>query len=105
MIVKISKKMLSELKKDPAFKNAGIDLSFYEMPRRAYELYTTGYTWENEIDYDPARETFKTIRVSYAPELYALPRFLTTADLLRVFHHSGKTWAGFKSELLKEIEI
>jgi len=51
--------------------------------------------FRNEQDFDYKTGMFKAIRIDYAPELYAVPRYITTRDLVQAFRGSDKTYTGF----------
>ena len=106
MYVKVSKRMIKELKKEAAFKKAGIYFDYYEMPLDDYRFIVT-YDYLNNIDdYDYEKEVFKVIRVSYEPDYYACNKFLTTSDLLHIFRScNNKTWDSFINDLYEVVAI
>ena len=76
------------------------------------KLTATEYIWqvdlnaENHIhDYNERTERFNVLKVFYPEECYALPRYLTTRDLSKIFNRSDKTYIGFMNGLADFIEI
>lgn len=70
--------------------------------------------YENTIDYDLFRHTddyninsgmFKVIEIIWSAEYYAMPSYITTRDLVRVFRSSDGTLAGFKESIKREFAI
>lgn len=61
--------------------------------------------YKHENDYNPASGKLQAIKVIYPGEFYALPRYLTTNDLIKAFRSSDKTIKGFLQAVKDEIEI
>lgn len=47
----------------------------------------------------------QAIKVIYPADFYAIDRYLTTKDLVKIFNHSDKTADGFIKAVKDEIEI
>jgi len=50
-------------------------------------------------------DTFKAIRVDYAPELYALPAYITSWDLVKTFQESDGTLDSFTDHIRRQYAI
>ena len=107
MKVKVSKVMLNEMIKWFKGKKEfnGYGFWYCEMTPEQYE-YCVDYrgVWENEIDYDYAKNKVKVLAISYPEDYYACDKYLTTKDLLKCFRNSDKTLNGFMQEIANEIE-
>lgn len=107
MQVKISKTLLKEIKKeiasDPRFKNYYID--FCKIDRNYYGFYVD-YNLEKHItDYNASDNTFNTFIIEYPADFYANNLYITTQDLLKIFHQSDKTYSGFINCFKDFIEV
>jgi hypothetical protein len=64
-----------------------------------YDIYTgTG-------DYDYKTDTYKVIEIIYPAEYYAMPTYINTETLKRIYKNSDKTFQGFKTELINELAV
>ena len=61
-----------------------------EMSEGAYS-YSAGSVWDAGDDYNPATGKYKAICISYPPEWYASPRYISTAQILDEFHRCNVT--------------
>lgn len=61
--------------------------------------------FENESDYSPEKNEMKVLQIVYPSEYYAMPAYLTTRQLNRLFTMSDHTAAGFIEEVRKKIEV
>ena len=59
----------------------------------------------HECDYSEKTELFTVLKISYSAEYYAIPKYLTSYSLLRIYRRSDKTFNGFFNKLFEEIEI
>ena len=75
------------------------------MSRRAFEINVDFDIWDNERDYLPASDKMRAIKIVYPVEYYAMPRYLTSAALVKLFRRSDKSYNGFMREVLDEISI
>lgn len=104
MQVAATKKMTRVL--NSAYSESGYSFTYTEMSRRYYENSVNYRAWlENGADYIPDRDVYRVIRLDYPPEYYALPRFITTADLSKCFRASDGSLSDFLDNLQDEIII
>lgn len=104
MLVKVTKKMTATLNK--AEKDKQMRFEYCELPVQAYERTVTydvfrSYDWG---DFDDAKSVFRFIKVNYPAECYALPKYLTTYDLHKMFR-SGMTVDDFTSEVISCVAV
>lgn len=104
MNVQVSKTMTNAI--NEYFKQNGIPYAaIYEtMSRNAYALNVDMFDFNGD-DYLPQTDKMRAIKILYPVEDYALPRYITTRELVRVFRKSNKTLAGFMGNLCDEIAI
>lgn len=105
MLVKATRTMLSELKKENEKRNTGYNFRFVTMDQGTYQGLVDYDLFRNEQDYSIRTGKFSVIAVEYPPEMYCSARYLTTNDLSRCFRYSNKTYEGFMEEVFSEIEI
>ena len=80
--------------------------AIYEtLSRWAYKCMIDFDVWANEIDYLPKTDALRVIKIVYPPEYFAMPRYLTSNDLVKIFKKSDKTYNGFMRELMDEIAL
>jgi hypothetical protein len=60
-------------------------------------------TTEDMTDYFVGTNTY--IKVIYPYDYYALPNYLSTRDLTKIYNRSDKTYDGFMKAVLEEIEV
>ena len=104
MQVKVSKVMVKFLNNN-LLKSKGYKAVFNEMTTDQYCLYVNYNIMDHENDYNYNTGKMKSIKILYPDNYYAVPRFLTTNDLVKIFKNSDKTVQGFLNELWNEIEI
>lgn len=104
MQVKVSKVMVKFLN-DNLLKSKGYKAVFNEITTDQYSLYVSYDIMDHENDYNYNTAKMKSIKILYPDNYYAVPRFLTTNDLVKIFKNSDKTVQGFLNELWNEIEI
>ena len=100
MVVKVSKKMAKQLQKE--FKEYKIE--YQEMTEQVYSYCVDINSFNHDNDYDFITNKFKVLKVIYPSSFYALPKYLTTNDLLRLFLKSNKTYKSFIAKVKNEIE-
>jgi hypothetical protein len=60
--------------------------------------------YSNDVDYG-VDNMYRVIQVLYPYEYYAMPKYLTTKDLTRIYKNSVKYGVDFNKELISEIEV
>lgn len=101
MKVKASQVMVKELKKH--IQEYSITLE--KLSERAFSLYVDIDSYKHDADYNINTGLFNVIKVSYPYECYAMPKYITTADLLKVFKNSDKTLNGFIESFKEYVAI
>ena len=76
---------------------------YVTMSRRAFEINVDFDLWENEIDYLPASDKMRAVKIVYPVKYHAMPRYLTSAALVKLFRRYDKSYNGFMREVLDEI--
>ena len=83
--------------------------SYVKMSPAAYELHINSAAWyynNNDLLFDRAGVNYyRVIVLEYPADLYALPAYISSNDLLNVFKHSDKTAAGFINEMRAAYEV
>lgn len=97
MRVKVSKVFAKFIEKNCA----GLSAEVVEISADAYG-YNVGSVWDAGDDYNPATGKFKAICVSYPPEWYASPRYISTAQILAEFHRKNVTTASGLVDMLND---
>ncbi len=105
MRVKVSKLMADTIRKK--CKAAGVEckVSVERYPMDAFGRSIDTDLLGNESDFEDTTNSFKVIKIVYPDNLYAMPSYLTTKGLARIYKYSDKTYDGFFREVLKAIEI
>ena len=101
MKVKVSNPMVK-------FLNTHIDgmkFSLEKMTEAAYRMQVDIDTYIHEADYSIRTGMFSVIKIIYPDDFYAMPGYLTTKDLNRIFTRSDHTAEGFIKAVLSDIEI
>jgi hypothetical protein len=80
-------------------------ISLVKIPRERYIALVDCDIFANDIDYDMRTGNMKAILVEYPIEYYAMPRYVTTRELQRIFRESDHSYDGFKRSLIDNIEI
>lgn len=101
MKVKVSKTMAKQLQKN--FDNYTI--TYKTMYLCDYKVLVDHDDYMHENDFNLNTYKFSVIVVEYPSYFYAMPKYLTTNDLLKCFRRSDKTYKGFIEEVKKEIEV
>lgn len=94
MKIKVSNPMLKALREQFPCYSFSIEKAVISDP----------YLWYEE-DYDPKSGLYRVIEVRYPAEYYALPKYITTRDLVKAFRDSDRTYDGFMKAVWRTIEI
>lgn len=101
MQTKVTKKMAALLNKN--FKNYEIKVTNLTVDEFKFKV---NYSLFDDLeDFDSSSNTFKVIKVLYPFEYYAMPTYLTTRILTRLYENSDKTLEGFLQQVFNSIEI
>jgi len=105
MKAQVSKVLVKELNKQ--FKERGWNYGFNycETGLDSYRTYINMFYADSENDWIESRGMMKYIAVIYPAEYYALPKYLTTNDLVDCFRRSDRTLNGFVNAVRREVEI
>ena len=102
MKVKITKTLAKTLNKE--IKD--FDIEYVEMNFNQYKAFVNYRPFENEEDYDYAKDKFKVFRVIYPDEYYACNQYITSKDLKRIFNYcSDNKLKTFVNELRNEYAV
>jgi hypothetical protein len=101
MKVKATKKMAQVLSNN--IKEYKITLE--QFTERNYSLFVNLDSYKNENDYNINTGLFNTIKVTYPPEYYAYPSYLSTNDLVKCFNKSSGTLQSFIEKVREFVEI
>ena len=93
MKVKATKTMVKELKKHLP---EGYNITLEKMSERQFALYVDINTYNHEHDYNINDGKFSVIKIIYPYEYYAMPKYITTKDLSKIFKTCNKTWEGIR---------
>lgn len=107
MKVKITKKMVNEIKKAFAKieKVKNYDVEYVKMSSRQYNYCVDFDNKSMDYDYNWLNGEWVVIKILYPNEYYAMPKYITTVDLLNIFRKSNKTLDGFMQELADFLEV
>ena len=97
MEVKVSKVFAKFIEKNCA----GLSAEVVEMLHGLYSC-IVGSVWDAGNDYNPATGKYRAICVSYPPELHALPRYISTAQIGAEFHRNNVTTAAGLVDMLND---
>lgn len=103
MVSKVMAKTLNE-----EFTKRGLKFCKFEYREcgcREYEIRVNMYPIQHMNDWIDSKSKFKYIVVWYNPNCYALPKYLTTRDLAKLFDKSDGTLDGFVNAVRNEVEI
>ena len=104
MQVKVSKTMEKFINQNVAHV-CGCRCHLVKMSVQSYEYSVDYNAIRNEIDYDPKTGNMKALLIEYNPESYAMPKYITTRDLLKAFKSSNKSPGGLIKALTDMIAI
>lgn len=105
MLVKVTTPMYKILRSHIQESFPGYSITIEKFNPDTYARYVDADIYRNEVDYSPKTGKFSVLRVQYPDEYYAMPSYITTRDLARLFSSSDKTWNGFLRQIDREIEI
>lgn len=105
MKVLATKTMTREINKALHANGEKMRAEYVTMSRRAFSFYVDSDIWENERDYMPDTDEMRAIKILYPHEYYAMPQYLTSAELVRIFQKSDKTFDGFMDAVIESIQI
>ena len=101
MLVKATNPMTKFLKNNfPAY-----NFRLEKFTLEQFKIFVDIDIFSHENDYNPTTNKIQAIKVIYPDEFYALPRYITTNELIKAFRRSDKTTAGFIQAIRDEIEI
>ena len=103
MKVQATKVMADFLRKSIGKRDFTISLE--KMTERQFALRVSIETYRHTADYNAATGLFNVIKITYPSDFWAMPRYITTADLLYIFKHSNKTAEGFAKSFAEYVEI
>lgn len=112
MRVQATKKMANELNK--ALKGTRFEkIMRFDAREVSFEFYAreVSSNWEEmEMDYDARTGKYRTMRVAYNPNLYAMGQFITTRDLNKIFrdiqfYNTCPTFEDFAKGVFEQYEI
>ena len=105
MKIQVSKKMVTELNK--AAKKARAPFKFYysQCTPEEYAVCVNYDVWSNaDYDFNGENGLMRFISVKYAPELYAVPQYLTTILLNKIFYN-GMNAAEYFNAVIDYVSI
>lgn len=98
--IKVTKKLTNELNK----RAENIRFIYHELLPHDYKMRVDYDIFRNDRDYNISSGKMKTIKVVYPPEWYALPRYLTTNDLVGMVRPDD-TLESYCERVLDEVTI
>ena len=84
---------------------SGVVFSLEKYSREIYEKYVDYDLFSNINDYNSTKGVFKVIKISYPAEFCAMPGYLTTRELNKIFSYSDHTMTGFIEAVKNQVEI
>ena len=105
MLVKVTNNMRKALQSHIEDRFPGYSVTLEKLSADVFQRTVDMDVYRHEIDYSARTEKFSVLRIGYPSAYYAMPAYLTTADLWRLFRASDKTWEGFLRQIDREIEI
>lgn len=103
MKIKTTKTMAKELQK--ALTADGFAVDQVQLSPAAFRFLVDLNEYKHESDYNITTGKFDVIRVVYPPEFHACTAYLTTADLIRCYRASDKTFDGFINSVCDAVRI
>lgn len=105
MKIKTSKVFAKALQEQLKKSSLRYTVEQVKMPPAHFRAFVDVYDFNHDNDYNFNDNCFTVLKVTYPADYYACPQYLTTNDLIKVFRKSDKTFNGFFSDLVQEIEI
>lgn len=105
MKVKVSKTFAAYINKAAKELGFKVEASVVTMSGRAYKMNVSMdlYEAEGTGDYDYVEDEAKAIRVEYPAEYYAMPKYITTAELNREYRRRRVETEQELKEMLREM--
>lgn len=102
MLVAVTKKMVEEINK--RVKPMGYKATVEIMTPYEFSIMVGNWLYHNE-DFNETTGKMQVIKITYPDNCYAVPRYLTTMSLRRIYRKSDGTYDDFMNELVKAVEI
>ena len=83
----------------------GCRVSLVKMTPEVYRVSVDYDVLRNTSDYNANTGYMQVIRIEYPAEYYALPQYVTTRDLARVYRNSNGSFQGFTEAIRNEYAI
>jgi hypothetical protein len=103
MKVKATAAMAKEIKK--ALTGIAEDVFIVKMDVDNYRHTVDFEPLYHENDYNYSTNKFQAIKIIYRPDFYAMPEYVTTNDLIKIFHDSDRTFEGFFKQIRNAYSI
>ncbi len=103
MKVKVSRPMVKAL--NETLEQHGMKAVLQEFTVDQYRQYVDYDVYRNETDYSEKKNKMRAIVLHYPDSCYAMPAFITTRDLSKVFKRCSGTWNTFIQEFMNCYEI
>lgn len=101
--VKVSNPMAKAIK--TALNGIAFDVEIGKMNIELYQALVDYDALNHTEDWDAKANKLKVIRIEYPADCYAMPTYITTKDLTRIFRNSDHTYNGFMNEIRNEYAI
>ena len=98
-----AKTMQKEFDKNEKTKDYKIELLKLTDEQYSYWVDFDGKSMD--FDYNWGTGIWQVLKIIYPQEYYAIPQYLTTRDLHKIYKDSDKTYSGFVNALIDYIEI
>lgn len=87
-------------------KNSKYTITQTKLTTRQFQFYVDFDTYLHEIDYDINTNTFKVFTVTYPQNYFSSPKYITTADLIKIYNKlSTKSLTAFIEAFNDFIEV
>jgi hypothetical protein len=83
----------------------GVEIKKIELTQNNYRAYVDFDIFDHENDYNINNNTFNVLVVNYPSNYYAMPTYLTTNDLIKLYNKSNKTTQDLIEKIKEYIEI
>jgi hypothetical protein len=83
----------------------GVEIKKIELTQNNYRAYVDFDIFDHENDYNINNNTFNVLVVNYPSNYYAMPTYLTTNDLIKIYSKSNKTTQDLIEKIKEYIEI
>lgn len=102
MKIEVTKKMVNVLNKAAKESGAEMKFIFETMTERAYSIYVNALASGRDYDYE--KGVFKVIKVLYPDEYYAMPNYLATEDLEKLYRN-GDDLNAYTARVINAMEV